>query len=254
MFSVCLFGSLRDFLGRKYPPESFPSDGEAQQPAASHRALIQRADSANRRADQRAQLKHAQEHRRQAVARERSALADLHRIMREAIRLRQSEERRHLRDARNECRDAVWADRPTGLAAFPGRVTGIPHLQEKLHRYRDRQETRAYLEYRRQLHERHRTEQKEFQLRLSIQARGIERRRATLDRIERRELAAFESDNQRLALQRERGDEGAHIPSVQQPGSKQNENAVPDVLAAFDGGGQRRALGAVIAGQPTAGA
>jgi len=95
-------------------------------------------------------------------------LPTLHRIMREAIRLRQSEERQHLRDARNECRDAVWADRPTGLAAFPGRVTGIPHFQEKLHRYRDRQETRAYLEYRRQFHERHRTTQKEFQLRLSI--------------------------------------------------------------------------------------
>jgi len=30
------------------------------------------------------------------------------------------------------------------------------------------------------------------------------------------------------------------MPSVQQPGSKQNENAVPDVLAAVAGGGQRR--------------
>lgn len=234
---------LRDFLGGEYPPESLPSVEEAQRLAADHRKLIERSTSRNLRADQRAQLKHAQEHRRQAVERERTALADRDRIMREAVRLRQSDERRHMRDARNERRNAVRAERqrnrPTGLAAFLGRVTGISHLQEKLHRYRDRQETRAYLERRRQLHERHQTEQKELQLRLSIQARGVERRSAALDRIEHRELAAFERDNQRASLQQETGGEGAHIPSVRQPGSKEVENAAPDVLAAFDRASQR---------------
>lgn len=228
---------LRTFLEKEYPTDALPSVEDAQQLAADHRKLMERTAQDSHYADALAQLKHAQAHRRDGVEHERRTLADRHRAVRTATQARQRAERDRLRtDLRTHLlavREERRRHQPTGLAAFLGRITGITLLQKKVHRYRDRQEIRAYFEQRGQLRTRQKAERKALELRLSIPRRDIERRAAALERIERRELAAFERDNKREANKRARGQSDA-MPPFRDKAPTPERQAVPDVLAAFE--------------------
>jgi hypothetical protein len=85
----------------------------------------------------RAQLVAAQEEQRERHRQERAALE---REQRAARRLQKGAYLSQVRSVR-----AARADvRPTGLAAFLGRVTGVSLVMAKLHRYRDAKAFRAF--------------------------------------------------------------------------------------------------------------
>jgi hypothetical protein len=77
-------------------------------------------------------------------------------------------------------------------------------------------------------------EEKALKFRLMVQTQAVERRAHALERIEKRELAAFDRDHRRYMRDRARGEEGA-MPSLAQivRNDNQKRSDVPDLLRAF---------------------
>lgn len=77
-------------------------------------------------------------------------------------------------------------------------------------------------------------EEKALKFRLKVQTQAVERRAHALERIEKRELAAFDRDHRRYARDRARGEEGA-LPSLTKIIRNDNRKRrdAPDQLRAF---------------------
>lgn len=230
---------IRDFLEKEFPPDSLPSVEEAQQLVATHRKGIEKAVKDDLYADHLAELKHSQQERRRTVEQERNALKDKQQSMRLSQQSIHRTERDHLRATHVAAVKAVklarYENRPTGLAAFLGKVSGITFLQKKIHQYQDARKIRDHLEQRDQLKAKQVQEQKGLDFRLKVQVQDIERRTKSLEKIDKRELAALERDNKRHQRVRARGDDGSMPSLVQIAGidDKKRENAAPDLLEAF---------------------
>ena len=143
---------IRDFLAKDYPPESLPSVDEAKALIAEHRKSIEAHLKFEQRAEAIDQLKRSQAERRQS---QEKALAEL--------KQRQHRERLQLAALQRADRDALrgdylatalrikqerYAKRPTGLAAFLGRVTGVELIRKKIHQHQDKKRLHAFLEER----------------------------------------------------------------------------------------------------------
>lgn len=211
--------NLRAFLGKDFPPESLPSVEEAVALVEQHRASIDKEASEEERTTALANLRQAHQARRMAVVQERNtlearqqasvaALDTQQRAARDALRHRYLEQRRVIERERRE-------NRPTGLAAFLGRITGVEALRALLHQRQDAKALKAYGE---QL-----LTMKVTQTRARIdqerqhQAEALEqaRREKALTRIERREIVALLRDlraSQRILM---RGDNDGLMPSLE---------------------------------------
>ncbi|MGB0515107.1 MAG: relaxase/mobilization nuclease domain-containing protein, partial [Wenzhouxiangellaceae bacterium] len=140
---------VQAFLNRSFPPDSLPSVDEAKKAAAAHRKMMEAFLVEEDRADKIAELARMQAHRREAVEQKHSDMQARHRQSRRIFGERQAAERDALKTAyRTEVRQ-IKADRqarkPTGLAAFLGRVTGIELVRRKIHAYQDRKRHQAFL-------------------------------------------------------------------------------------------------------------
>jgi len=231
---------VRAFLGKDFPEDSLPSVEEAQALVAAHRKLIEKSADADQRSAKLAALKHAQRDRRKSVEDEREALKYKHHALRTAMQAKHREERTQLRTDHvvrmREIKHERQANRPTGLAAFLGRITGVSLIQRTLHRRQDARKTAAHLEQRAALKTRQAEEQKVQELRLKVQAREIDRKARALEKVDARELAALTRDQKRDARVRGRPDPQA-MPSLVEiaglePVARERVDE-PDLLSAF---------------------
>jgi len=264
---------LRAFLDKDFPPESLPSVEEAVALAERHRAAIDKDVSDDERATALQSLKAEQAARRQELLQDRqlldagqqgeaSRVTGQHRDARVALRRGYLGQRRRIHQQRHE-------NRPTGLAAFLGRVTGVEALRALLHR---RQDALRFKDYRDQLaallaaqkQERHHLAQRH-------QAEAMEqvRREKALTRVDRREIVALLRDLRAAQRVLNRSDSEGRMPSlavvapkarratvpplayapVHRPGelrttfdaaATRSPNELPDVLAAFARAAQKQ--------------
>jgi hypothetical protein len=146
---------IRNFLENEFPPESLPSVEEAQQLVTAHRKIVEKSIKDNHYENQLAELKHRQHERRLAVEQEQNALKDKQQFMRLSQQSIHRTEQDHLRATHVATMKAIrlarYDNRPTGLATFLGKVSGIMFLQKKIHQYKDARKIRDHLEQRDQL-------------------------------------------------------------------------------------------------------
>ena len=137
---------------------------------------------------------------------------------------------RTLRDVRA----ARYRDRPTGLAAFLGRISGVELIRKTLHRYEDGKRLKVYREHRAELKTRHAGEVRTLETRLNIQAQETGRKAAGLEKVERRELAAFMRDQRTEQRVRDRGGDDT-LPSLTAvlDAGRNAEAPAPDLLSSF---------------------
>jgi hypothetical protein len=231
---------IRAFLEQDFPVESLPSAEEAERLVSDHRKVIERSLSEDRYAEKLAMLQQSQQERRAAVVHERDALTMRqqqaqqgqqreHRAQRDALR-------RTYRQTVKETHAARDRDRPTGLAAFLGRVSGIEMIRKAVHRHQDAQRLKAYRADSRDLGARQAKETRALEGRQAIQAGETARKEAALAKVERRELAAFMRDQRTDQRIRDRGGEERMPSLVEIAGLKEaaRDRAEPDVIAAFE--------------------
>lgn len=233
---------VRAFLADEFLEDSLPSVEEAQALVSEYRKRIEQEANRDHVAERLAELKHTQEERRRTVDADRVALKQQHQALRAAQQAMHRAERDRLRAdhvARMRgIRQVREERRSTGLAAFLGKVSGVALIQRAVHRYRDAQETKAYLARSAALKVQQVREQKELAIRQRVQGAEIERRSQALASVDAREQRALERDLKRDARVRARGGEEAMPSLTEIAGLEQSrERAIPDVLAAF----QRRA-------------
>lgn len=235
---------IRAFLERDYPAASLPSVEEAEKLVAQHRKLIERSLREDQYADSLAALKHSQQERRVAIEAERVLLAARQQQQRATQqheqRGRRDDLRAHYLKTAHEIRRARYRDRPTGLAAFLGRVTGIEHIRKILHRRDDAKRLSAYGESLQALKSQQAADARSLDTRLTLQTQEVSRKQAALAKIDRRELAAFMRDQRTVQRVRSR-DGGDAMPSLTQLVDQRPtvEIPPPDLLASFENARQQ---------------
>ncbi len=189
---------VRDFLGPDYAPDRLPTVEQAQAIAAQRRKLIEAFEVARVENEvQATALPELQAARRAQVEGEAAAL-----------RQRQHEERMQLaavqKAARQKLKSAYLAEqkrirlerarrKPTGLAAFLGRVTGVALITRKVQRYRNRKRYGAYLGLRAALRQAQQDDHDALARGHELQAAALRRRLRALDRIEKRERQTLDA-------------------------------------------------------------
>ena len=208
---------IRAFLEKDYPPESLPTVEEARALVADLRKAREqfaKAQDDDRRVEK---LEAAQALRRAGLVAAQKEERARHREERGVLERDQLAKRRDLKAGylaqMRGVRAARYAARPTGLAAFLGRVTGVAFVIHKLHRHRDAQAFHAY----RQERERLLTGQKQaalgLQRRQELQAVETSRQLKALAKVEARERQAL--DVKKLREQRVRAREDyEHMPAL----------------------------------------
>ncbi|MCC5989871.1 MAG: relaxase/mobilization nuclease domain-containing protein [Pararhodobacter sp.] len=208
---------IRAFLAHDYPPDSLPDVEEARQQIAEHRKAIEAFALAQARAEREGELKEKQQARRDALQQERRDLH--HRQARDlaSLRHRQAVARADLKQeflaGMRALRRERQKNKPTGLAAFLGRVTGVNLIMKKLHRYRDRQRHADFFARKAALLRRQAEQSDTLAQRHQMQLIEMNRRIRALDKVEKRELRSLEAARRRDArTTARRGHE--HMPAI----------------------------------------
>lgn len=221
---------IRAFLEQTFPPESLPTVDEAKALAARHRKAQEDFATAQARSDRRDALKRMQAERRLAHDKERGALMESQRRERLSLDATQLDDRRCLKASylaeAKRIRVERARRRPTGLAAFLGRVTGVSILINKLHKHHDRQRLRSHLLELDALKNRQRNERSDLQHAQKMQLLDLERRGRALDQLEKRELKSLETlELQERRVDGRRGHE--HMPALALELKPRGRRAVP---------------------------
>lgn len=201
---------LREFLAKDFPKDSLPTVEEARGLAAAHRAALELFEKNERRAVREAreklrreELQQKQQPRRQGIEQDEKALSERQRQARQEFSARQWGERAALRQSYllegRRIKTARAANRPTSLAAFLGRITGVELITKKVQQYRDRTRYAAHVTQVRDLKDRQQREAREFERRQALERLAIERRLKALELVEQRERKSLE-----IALLKER--------------------------------------------------
>ena len=209
---------VRERLGPDYAPENLPSVEEAQALAVERRKAIEEFEKARQQGEQVALLVKQQQARRAKLEgefaflkdrqkEERAELTAEHKAARQALKAEHLAESRRIRTERAQ-------RRPTGLAAFLGRVTGVALITKKVQRYRDGQRFEAYLGRKERLGEQQHQQQQLLSRRHHLQAADIRRQLGALDQVEKRELKSQAQARQKEQRQRINARHG-HMPSLQ---------------------------------------
>ncbi|MCU7837974.1 MAG: relaxase/mobilization nuclease domain-containing protein [Candidatus Thiodiazotropha sp. (ex Troendleina suluensis)] len=208
---------VRAFLEKDYPPDTLPSVDEAKKLIATHRKSAEAHLKSEQRFEALSELKHVQQVRRQAqekdgiilhrrVHLERAHLATAHRTQRDEQRVQYLEQTRRIKHERFE-------RRPTGLAGFLARVTGMEAVRKKLHKYQDRKRLRTYLADRDTLKKQQFQERTALQRRQEMQALDQERKTRALNQVEKKEIKSLEESLKNDARVSARGGEN-QIPAL----------------------------------------
>lgn len=221
---------IRAFLEAEFPPESLPSVDEARTLVAQHRQA--REDFVKSGCDARKldQLKAVQRERRQKVEAAQAAVVARHKAERlvlaqEQLAARRQLKARYLTETRR-IKDARAAAKPTGLAAFLGRVTGVSFVIAKLHKHRDAQRHAAFLADKVALMDKQLRDKRGLEYRHSLQIADMARELRTLAQVEARELKSYETAQRREERIRQRQGH-VHIPALNLSLKPKGRPAVP---------------------------
>jgi Relaxase/Mobilisation nuclease domain len=186
---------IRAFLEREFPPEQLPSVEEARALVAEHRKAREQFAKAQESDRALKTLEAAQGARREKLAAEQEAMRYRHREERAALAAEQLEARRALKAAYLAQVRAVKAAReevrPTGLAAFLGRVSGVSFVLHKLHRHRDAQKFKVFASDRAGLAQTQKVAVQVLQRRHELQALDMGRQLNALGKVDVRERQAL---------------------------------------------------------------
>jgi len=208
---------IRAFLEREFPPDLLPTVDEARALVAAHRKA--REQFAKAQHDDRAlkKLEAAQSVRREKLVAEQTAMRERHRKERAVLAGEQLEARRAMRAEFLSGMQAVRAERernrPTGLAAFLGRVSGVSFVLHKLHRHRDAQKVRSFVRDRAHLVLAQKGAAEVLQRRHELQAFDMGRQFAALGKVEARERQALAVKNVREQRVHQRAGHD-HMPAL----------------------------------------
>ena len=194
---------VRAFLEKDYPPDALPSVDEAKKLIAEHRESMETHLQSEQRLEALAQLKHAQETRRQELEKEWNALRQKQQEQRTALATAQRAQRdvqhaAYLAQTRRIKRER-YENRPTGLAGFLARVTGVEMVRKKVHQYQDKKRLQAHVTDRENLKQKQLQERTAQQRRHEMQALDKQRKKRALDQVEKKELKSLEDSLKREA-------------------------------------------------------
>lgn len=225
---------VREFLGKDFPKDSLPTVEEARGLAAAHCAALELFEKNERRAarearehERRQELQRKQQPRRQGVEQEDKALAARQRQARHQFSEQQKQIRAVFRQGYLQESRRIKAERaayrPTGLAAFLGRITGVELITKKVQQYRDATRFKAFLAQKKELTERQQGEAREFERRQALEGLAMQRRLRALELVEQRERKSLEVAllKERRVEDRERQD-GSRAPQ-EPPRSRSDE-------------------------------
>ncbi|SOC41914.1 relaxase/mobilisation nuclease-like protein [Rhizobium subbaraonis] len=208
---------IRAFLEKEFPPESLPTVDEAKALVAQHRKAREQFARARDDGAQVEKLARAQAARRAPVEaaraemvarqeRERAAQLREHLAARQALRAGYLTESVRVREQREEVR-------PTGLAAFLGRVTGVSAIIRRVQRYKDAKRYLVFRESKHGLAAGQRVEAALLQRRHELQALDVNRQLKALSAVETREHKALEESIVREQRLKERAGH-EHMPAL----------------------------------------
>ncbi|WP_417423196.1 relaxase/mobilization nuclease domain-containing protein [Hoeflea sp.] len=208
---------IRAFLEKEFPPESLPTVEEAKALVAQHRKAREQFAKTRDDGEQLEKLARAQAARRAPVEAERADMIARQERKRETLLREQQASRQALRAgylaevARvRQQRDEA---RPTGLAAFLGRVTGVSAIIHRVQRYKDAKRYIAFRESKQEIVRAQRVETALLQRRHELQALDMNRQLKALTAVETRERKALEE--KRIREQRLKDRAGhEHMPAL----------------------------------------
>ncbi|TCS04600.1 relaxase/mobilization nuclease domain-containing protein [Rhizobium sp. BK418] len=208
---------IRAFLEKEFPPESLPTVEEAQALVAQHRKAREQFAKARGEGAELEKLARAQAARRAPVEaarvemvarqeREREALLREQLAARQALRASYLAETARVRQQREEAR-------PTGLAAFLGRVTGVSAIIHRVQRFKDAKRYIAFRESKQGIVRAQRVETALLQRRHELQALDMNRQLTALTAVEARERKALEEKRVREQRLKDRASH-EHMPAL----------------------------------------
>jgi len=221
---------IRAFLERDFPPETLPSVEEAKALVASHRQAREDFVKSGRDAKKLDFLKAAQAARREKVEAAQGTMKARHRheagaLSQEQLAARRQLRTRYLEEAR-QAKEARAAAKPTGLAAFLGRVTGVNFIISKLHKHRDAQRYATFRREKAALAEQQAEARRVLEHRHTLQAIDTAREVRTLAQIEARELKSYEvAQRKQERIQQRQGHD--HMPALNLTLKPKGRSAVP---------------------------
>lgn len=208
---------IRAFLERDFPPSSLPTVEQARALVAEHRKAREEFAKAQKGGTARQNLQQLQAARRAEVLAAQTALQERQRQERVQLGARHLAERRNMAKAFLDERAAIRGGRalarPTGLAAFLGRVTGVSLVRQKLHRHQDARRYRAYLQEKEQVTERQQAEKRSLSHRHMLQGFDMNRQVNALSKVEQRERKALDTKELRAQRMKQR-DGQLHMPTL----------------------------------------
>ncbi|WP_372837471.1 relaxase/mobilization nuclease domain-containing protein [Phaeovulum sp.] len=221
---------IRAFLERDFPPETLPTVDEAKALVASHRQAREDFVKSGRDAEKLDLLKAAQASRREKIEAAQATMQARHRqevgaLLQGQLAARRQLRTRYLDDARR-VKQARAAAKPTGLAAFLGRVTGVSFVINKLHKHRDAQRHAVFQQEKEALRETQAEARRVLEHRHTLQAIDAAREVRALAQIEARELKSYEvAQHKQERIQQRQGHD--HMPALNLALKPKGRSAVP---------------------------
>lgn len=246
---------VRAFLEKDFPTDSLPSVDEARKAAAQRRKAREAFDGAQQRGQvDELRAKHAK--RRQELERHSAKLSARHAAQSLKLSARQQNERQSIEAAYRRKVEGIkrerLASRPTGLAAFLGRITGMDFLTRAVRVQMDAYRRRAHQEELAGLDEYQRGEHLALKARHKLQRSELKRRLRVLGQIERRELGSLATQllcEDRARARDERTKEGENRMNQSESDSYIDLQEVFTRAAAHDQGDEEEDAGGADGGE-----
>ncbi len=186
---------IEAFLEQDFPKESLPTVEEARALIADHRKLVGAHVKSEQRELEIAKLKRAQEKRRGAQEKEAADLRqqqhkDRTRLERQHRTQRDTQRSEYL-DKIREIRRERARNKPTGLAAFLGRVTGVALIRRKLQKREDKKRLQSFQNARESLKDDQRDERLALQRAQEMEALSMNRQIARLAQVDAKEIKSL---------------------------------------------------------------
>jgi hypothetical protein len=221
---------IETFLGKEYPAASLPSVEEAKALVKDHRKSVEAHLKADKHEAEKDKLKRAQEKRRAAQEKEAADLRerqqkDRTRLEREQ-RARRDTQRREYLDKARQIKAERARNRPTGLAAFLGRVTGVALIRRKLRKREDSKRLQSFQMARENLKAHQRDERLALQRAQEMQSLAMNRQIARLAQVEAKELKSFDEMHCKKMRVRARGGRN-QMPSLDKTFRPRGRRAAP---------------------------
>lgn len=207
--------NVQEFLSEAYPTEKLPTVEQARKLAEQHRKAREAFIKSQRKPNKINDLKEKQAERREAAFKEAASKKAKQAADHLKLAARQQAEHFALQGQFKAEMDRIARNRelnrPTGLAAFLGRVTGVNLIIKKLQERNDKKRQEQYEKQRQDLLNKQETEKKELEFIHQMQSLAQERKIRALDRLDRKEINSLR--NKQLSGERTGDRDGyLHLP------------------------------------------